>query len=290
MVLAAGLGTRLRPLTDELPKPLCWLGNKPQIDHVLETLAHAGHREAVINTHHLAERFDAAWRARQPLAIQLSHEPEILGTGGGVAHAAALLGPGDVLVVNADIVALFDLEALYEAHARAGALATLVIAPRAGERGTVGLDAAGNVTRLRSLVRPGEVDSADYAGIALLSAALRARLSAPSCLVGDGFMPALERGERLATFRLEVPFTDIGSPAAALAANLDWLAARGLHSYVDPQAEVADEVRLVDSVVASGARVTGSGALERVLVWPHAVAVAPLQDAIVTPRGVLTLG
>src|SRR5215475_3749531 len=98
MILAAGLGTRLRPLTDELPKPLVPVGDRPAVAHVAARLAAAGVCEAVLNTHHLASAFTPERLAGLPIAVHPIHEPEILGTAGAVANAAALLGEGPVVV------------------------------------------------------------------------------------------------------------------------------------------------------------------------------------------------
>ena len=221
MILAAGLGTRLRPLTDATPKPLCPVGDRPQIEHVFALLARSGVPRAVVNTHHLHEQFTPTWASRQPLSLTLIHEPEILGTGGGVANAARALGEGPVLVWNGDILAGPRLERLFASPL---GLATLVVGPRRpiGE-GTLGLAADGSVARIRAARRGEEIASADYAGIALLSETFRARLAAPSCLVGDGFVPSVARGERLDTFALDSAFEDTGSLGAYLDANLGWL-------------------------------------------------------------------
>src|SRR5262245_58074994 len=92
MILAAGLGPRLRPLTLELPKPLVWLGDQPIVAPIARRLAAAGIERAALNTHHLAEAFKPSILERLPLAITVLHEPEILGTAGGVANAAGALG------------------------------------------------------------------------------------------------------------------------------------------------------------------------------------------------------
>src|SRR2546426_402753 len=105
MILAAGLGTRLRPLTDELPKPLVPVGDRPAVAHIADSLTRAGIRDAVINTHHLAEAFSPDRLAALPLRLRVIHEPTILGTGGGVANAAPWLGAGDVILWNGDILA-----------------------------------------------------------------------------------------------------------------------------------------------------------------------------------------
>src|SRR5262245_21161131 len=145
MVLGAGLGTRLRPLTDELPKPLVWVGDRPLLAHVLGHLVAAGVTEAVLNTHHHPEAFTPERVASLPLPIAVVHEPDLLGTAGGLANARPLLGDGDVLVHNADILARADLGGLVGAHRAAGAEATLVVAPRARGEGLVGIDGRGRV-------------------------------------------------------------------------------------------------------------------------------------------------
>ncbi len=183
MILAAGFGTRLRPLTLELPKPLVWVGDRPAIAHIAERLVAAGITEIVVNTHHRAEAFSPDLLARVPGRLSIVTEPEILGTGGGLANAAPLLGEGDVVVWNGDILTPLDVTALLAAAAREtgadskrqkdepprggpfaklpgagspegatpsirGATpskkgATLAIVPRPRGQGTVGIDAGG---------------------------------------------------------------------------------------------------------------------------------------------------
>jgi MurNAc alpha-1-phosphate uridylyltransferase len=104
MVLAAGLGTRLRPVTEIRPKALVELAGKTLLDHALDRLAEAGVENAVVNTHHLADRIERHLARRTWPRIRLSHEPEILDTGGGIAQALPLLGPDPFYVVNAKIV------------------------------------------------------------------------------------------------------------------------------------------------------------------------------------------
>src|ERR1700759_929288 len=95
MILAAGLGPRLRPLTDELPKPLVPIGDRPVLAHVAARLAAAGVREGVPNPPPLPVAFTAARLAALPVRLDVIHEPAILGTAGGVANAAPLLAEGD---------------------------------------------------------------------------------------------------------------------------------------------------------------------------------------------------
>ncbi|HVY45060.1 MAG TPA: sugar phosphate nucleotidyltransferase, partial [Minicystis sp.] len=147
MILAAGLGTRLRPLTDELPKPLVPLGDRPMIAHAAARLAAAGVAPLAFNVHHLADAFASA--ALDGLGLVALREPRILGTAGGVANARRVLGPGEVVVWNGDLAADLDVGALLGAHVARGLAATLAVAPRPRGEGTVGLDAGGRVVRLR---------------------------------------------------------------------------------------------------------------------------------------------
>lgn len=104
MVLAAGLGKRLRPLTETVPKPLLAVGGIVPLEAVLDRLAAAGVEEAVINLHHLGERIEAHLAARQRPRIRFSREAELLDTGGGVARALRLLGREPFYVVNGKVV------------------------------------------------------------------------------------------------------------------------------------------------------------------------------------------
>lgn len=282
MILAAGLGTRLRPLTDELPKPLVPVGDRPAVAHVAARLAAAGITEAVLNTHHLAEAFTPAVLASLPLALRVVHEPSILGTGGGVANAAPLLGGGDVVVWNGDILASVDLAAMIAHHRASRAPATLAVAPRPLGEGTVGLGEGGRVVRLRGERFGDEIASGDFLGIYVLGEPFRARLPTPGCLVGDGCLPALREGLRLATFTHAEPWDDIGSLASYLAANSRWLARTGRRSYVAPGARVGEGIDVTGSVIGAGAEISGTGALRNVVVWPGARAEAPLENAVVT--------
>ncbi len=102
MVLAAGLGTRMRPITDRIPKPLVRVGSKTLLDHVLDPLAEAGISRAVVNVHHLADQIEAAVAGRTAPAVVISDErTQILDSGGGVARALPHLGESFV-IRNAD--------------------------------------------------------------------------------------------------------------------------------------------------------------------------------------------
>ncbi|MHB1219477.1 MAG: nucleotidyltransferase family protein [Alphaproteobacteria bacterium] len=104
MVLAAGRGVRLRPLTDRLPKPLVPVGGIAMLDRALDALARAGVSQAVVNVHHLAPLIEARLATRRRPAIRISREDELLETGGGIAKAISHFSAEPFFAVNADIV------------------------------------------------------------------------------------------------------------------------------------------------------------------------------------------
>jgi mannose-1-phosphate guanylyltransferase len=282
MVLAAGLGTRLRPLTDVRAKPLVPVGDRPALAHVVDHLRAAGVRRIVVNAHHRAHDVrDFAASLADTVAV--SEEHDLLGTAGGIAFARPLLGDGDLLLWNGDILAGVDVAALVSAHASE---ATLVVQPLAAGQGPVGLDAEGNVVRLRQERFAEEASGGQFLGISLLSASLRTHLPDRGGLIEDLFVPALRRGATLRAFLFQGPWHDIGSLPAYLAANLAWLEARSLPAWVGSGADVAEGVTLDRSVVGEGARILGSGPVSRCVLWPGTTAHAPLADAVVTgPAG-----
>ena len=137
MILAAGLGTRLKPLTDRIPKALVPIAGKPLLEWQLEKLRAAGIRDVVINVHHFADQVEAYVRenASFGMDIRFSDERELLlETGGGLRKAAALLGNDQpVLVCNVDVLSTICLDKLIAAH-DPKTLSTIVVSPRETQR------------------------------------------------------------------------------------------------------------------------------------------------------------
>ena len=135
LVFAAGLGTRLRPRTDTMPKALVEVGGRPLLAHVLDKLAAAGIAGAVVNVHHFAGQIiDYLATHAFGLPVQVSDERDLLReTGGGILHARKLLGDGPFLVHNVDILSNLDIAA-FCAAARPDALATLLVSERETQR------------------------------------------------------------------------------------------------------------------------------------------------------------
>jgi mannose-1-phosphate guanylyltransferase len=140
MILAAGLGTRLRPLTDHKPKALVEVGGKTLLEITVERLRAFGVREIIVNVHHFSEMILAYLRAKEnfEIRIEVSREDVLLDTGGGLKKAAwFFLEDADdepFLLHNVDIISTVDLNAVAEAHKRTGALATLAVQERKSSR------------------------------------------------------------------------------------------------------------------------------------------------------------
>ena len=137
MILAAGLGSRLRPHTDHKPKALVEWKGVSLLDHVVLKLKNAGFNEIIINIHHYAEKIMeyVAQREHFGIRIEFSHEKDqLLDTGGGIARASWFFGDQPFLVYNVDVMSGIDLKALFEAHHRSGAIATLAVKERVTSR------------------------------------------------------------------------------------------------------------------------------------------------------------
>jgi len=175
MILAAGRGERMRPLTERMPKALAEAGGKALIAWQLERLAAAGFREVVINVSWLGERIEAhlGTGSALGLALQYSREPETapLESAGGIANARALLGASPFALVNADVYCDFDLAAL-RARALGGHLAHLVLAPNPPHH------AAGDFTLQAGKAGNAAAPRYTYTGIALVDPALVAPVRA----------------------------------------------------------------------------------------------------------------
>src|SRR4051812_6085857 len=129
MLFAAGLGTRLRPLTDRLPKPLVAVAGRPMIDYPLLLLRRSGITDIVVNVHHLGHMIEDYLGDGDTLGLNISYsrETELLDTGGGLLKAKPFLDDGAFVVVNSDVLIDLDLKAVIERHRARGAVATLVL-------------------------------------------------------------------------------------------------------------------------------------------------------------------
>jgi mannose-1-phosphate guanylyltransferase len=305
MLFAAGLGTRLRPLTDVLPKPAVPFFGLPLAGWMMRHLARSGVRSIVANTHHLAARCEAALSAAAPSDVTLQFSREegaLLGTGGGLRRAweidEATQGPmadDEVLVVvNGDILFAPDVPALVARHRRSGALATMALrrVPDPFSLGAIEIGPDGRVEAMlrgASAPRGLDVTAAMFTGVHVLSREALAALPEEGCIIRRGYQRWLAEGARIEGVLCAAPWRDLGTPRVYLQAHLDVLA--GLLAlpgvspgacWAAPTAEAAGQAQLDRVVLGDGARV-GSVRLSRVVVWPGAQVDVDLEDAIVLP-------
>lgn len=301
MVLAAGLGTRLRPLTDEVPKPAVPIANVPLAAIALRRLAAVGVTDVVVNAHHLPDVLEAALVPHVPpgVRVEVVREPVLLGTGGGVRAAllaqARRLGPPDdrepILLVNGDVLFAPGLRRALSHHEALGALATMVLRddPRADTLGPIDVDAAGRVRRI--LRAPGGTDTTlrtcMFTGVHVLSGRSVRMLPEEGCIIRRGYSAWLAAGEVVAGVVDAAPFRDCGTWTDLLLAMQDVLAGTvavpGVlpvgGSIVEPTAQVAGAT-VVGSCVGAGAFVARGVRIERCLVLPGAQVQQDARDAI----------
>lgn len=278
-LLAAGLGTRLRPLTDLVPKALVPVCGVPMLDHALALVRAHGHQRVLVNAHHLWEQV-AAWAQRHDVELQVEL-PEILGTGGGLRAALDRLAD-PVVIVNADILCDVDLTALWAAVPQGGAAMALRPSVHAAEIGPVEPDPQGRVVRISTVVgQPGSgLAGFHFTGIHAMGRAAIAQVpdQGLQCVVRTAYKALVPQG-RVASVRHDGTWIDVGDPRAYLDANLAVLAGR-VRAPVDPWSRgrrlatdswggagcQVDGV-VYQSVVGAGARVPAGAELTRCVVW-----------------------
>ena len=219
MVLAAGLGTRMRPLTDTMPKPLVRIAGKPLIDHVLDRLADVGVEKAVVNVHHFAEQLigHLAQRARPRIAIS-DERGLLLGTGGGVRKALPELGEGPFFHINSDTIWIDgvkpNLARLAEAFDPAAMDALLLLSPTTGSIGYAGRGDFAMAPDGR-LTRRGDRDTVEfvYSGAAILRPAFFVDAPEGEFPLTDMFDRVAKKG-RLFGLPLDGLWMHVGTPAA----------------------------------------------------------------------------
>lgn len=240
-ILCAGLGTRMRPITNRLPKPLIPFLNTPLIAYALNHLMRAGVATVGVNLHHLA---DAIPPVCKPLCkafgmdAVFAREWELLGTAGGLrgiweAHGAP--ATGTLAVLNSDVVMNLALADHLAAHQRSGARATLVVRSRAeGAPGGVWLDASGKLQGLRDMRAPGAPPDSllreyTFTGAHLIEAGLLDEIPlAFGCMIGDVYGPRLVAGERFGVSIMDDFWMPLDSPELYMAATRRCLDEPGL--------------------------------------------------------------
>jgi NDP-sugar pyrophosphorylase family protein len=213
MLLAAGLGTRLRPLTFETPKPLLPLNGKTLIDYTLGYLAKWGIEEVMVNLHHLGHKIREYVDdgSKYGMIAHYSEELQILGTGGGIKNVQGFFGNDPFVALNGDALLDVDLKALISHHFESNAQATMALKPLApGDTYQgVAFDKEGWVKGFNSGGKH------FYVGLQVLTKDfLNAMPPAGTefCLIEDSYKPFIESGGKVASFIYDGYFNDVGTP------------------------------------------------------------------------------
>lgn len=302
-VLGAGLGLRLRPLTEELPKPLVPVFQKPLITFALDHLAAAGVRSFVINTHHLPEKFESffAGGVYRNLPVRLVHEPVLLETGGGIKNAQPWLGKEPFLVYSGDVLTDLPLAPLLEEHLRSGNDVTLALRETGLASNVAFRD--GRVVDIGN--RYGHAGNFDYANVSVWNPRIFERIPKGQKI---SFIPVLAEwigagGKVGGVISQAGRWFNLGSRAEYLAVHrtiveeawrpeyieaADWPVRIASDATVDPSAEVRG-----CSAIGAGCEVRAGALLEDTILWPGAriASHARLKGCIVrtcrTAEGVL---
>lgn len=280
-VLGAGLGTRLRPLTDVRPKPLIPIYGKPLITFALDHLAALGVENFVINTHHLAPAFDKEFASGvyggRP--VRLVFEPDILETGGGIKNAEPFLGDAPFIVYSGDILTDIDLEALVKHHMESGNDVTLALR-KTGLASHIAFDPATHrVIDIRN--RYGHEGTHDFANVSIWNPSIFARIPARTKI---SFIPIIAdwipQGGKIGGVVLEErEWFNIGSRKEYLGVHklireTGWKPAYLTENWpleVAPDAKVAESARLQGFCSLGKGCVVGENAvLEDSILWPEA--------------------
>jgi mannose-1-phosphate guanylyltransferase len=304
-VLGAGLGTRLRPLTDERPKPLVPIFNKPLITFAFDHLIAAGITRFVVNTHHRPEAY-SRWLGEangcaeyRGCPVFFRHEPVLLETGGGIKNAADLIGDEPFLVYNGDVLADFPLQSLIASHRRSGHIAMLALRASGAERRIQCDPSTGRITDMRGLIGGRSEPSFLFTGVSVFSPEIFQHIPAGEVVsIIPVLVDLMRRGMPVGGELIdEGVWFDIGNIPSYMGVHrilnegayafsylpADWLKPVQNGARICPGASISG-----CSAVAAGADVGEGAALENVIVWPDAKVDAGirLRDAVVTSQSV----
>jgi NDP-sugar pyrophosphorylase family protein len=277
MILAAGFGERLWPLTADRTKPALPVLGKPLVGYVAEYLAAQGITDAVVNLHHQPESVRAALGDGKRFGLRLEYinEPVILGTSGALDNARELLGDGTFVVVNGKIITNLDLRAAIETHRAAGAIATLVLKPNtARERFSVVETRDGLVTRFGGMPdsTTGDVPLM-FTGIQIMEPRIFEYIPRGvfSHSTMDVFPQAIARGERVAAHVADGQWYELSTLQRYLEISLALLKAKDRTVYIGSQSRIDPDANIRDSILWDDVLIQGGAAVSRCVIGDRVV-------------------
>lgn len=303
MLLAAGFGSRLRPLTDWVPKPLIPLANRPLIEYVLAWLQKSNVEQVAVNIHHLGRQIQSLVGngSGYGLSVSYSVEQPILGTGGGLVRLRSFFDQAAFFVVNADVLVDVDLSRLLTYHRQRAASATMVVKPypEGSSYTRLMMDEEGWLVEFKSARQKarGSLRPVMFCGVHVIEPEIFDFLprSGFSCLNSQGYHAMLESGRKVAAYLEEGPWFDLGTPADYLQTTRAFLTGQtGLSKLPGPvgadaqgvligkQVQMGEGVSMGPEVVVGDESILGDKVrLARSIVWPKTV-VQPGTDLDMT--------
>lgn len=308
-ILGAGLGTRLRPLTNQLPKPLIPVYHQPLIAYAMGHLRAAGVREFVVNTHHLPDAYLKVFPSEswEGCPITFRHEPVILETGGGLANVADLLEDAPFFLYNGDVLTDLPLQPVIDDHRAAGNLVTLVLRSTGAVQNVAFDRKSGQVLDLRNALKTNHADLFQFTGLYIVEPGFFRWLHARTTVEGvvAAWLRAITAGQRIGGVVVDDgQWFDLGDRASYLQSHLllrdagfpAWQSSGGQGMVsIHPTASIAPSARIDEiSCIGAGAVVEDGVVIEGSVLWPgtRVEKGSHLRDCIVltgaTASGTLT--
>ena len=286
VILAAGFGTRLRPLTLSLPKPLLPVTGSPLLAYTLRALEKAGCEEVAINLHYQGEKIASRFGSEfEGMPIRYSREKSIQGTLGGLVPLRSFLEESDLaVVVNGDSLARWPLMKLLRHHQQHAPRATLMVSTRARPAefgGGIGVTRGGQVTSFKPAPTEPLAEDAEkaagatetrrrvFAGAHVFSPALLSSVSAsPSDLIADLYEPLLAEGGRVDAVESNELWFDLGTPRRYLDGVLGWAGrgSWGRRGWQSPEADISPDASVRYAVIEAGVSVRAGARIRRSVI------------------------
>jgi NDP-sugar pyrophosphorylase family protein len=281
MILAAGFGTRLFPLTIDRTKPAIPFLGKPLVGYVAEYVARFGFKDFIVNLHHQPDSVRQALGDGTAFGVNITYtleEPEILGTAGALDNARELLEDEPFLIVNGKIISDIDIAGAVETHRTSGALATMVLIPNVKrEKFTIVETADGCVTGFGEMAKPlteDEIRDTEheiisplmFTGIHILDPRVFEYIppGVYSDIVPHVYRPALERGEKIAAHVTEGNWYELSTIPRYLDISLAMM--NGEHTFVGNDCTISADASVRDSVIWDGVNVEPGSSLYRTII------------------------
>jgi len=296
MLLAAGLGTRLQPLTDLRPKPIVPVANRALAAFAMEHLARSGVRTIVANTHPQPEKVESALKAACPDGAELrfSREATLLGTGGGLRKARASFDdPQDsVIVMNGDTLFAPDLGRAYAEHLARRAVATMILrrTPEPERFGAIGIDAEGWVRTLLGTPPDDRArDALMFTGVQILAPEAFAAMPESGCVIRTAYRRWVDTGAPVLGIVDESPWADLGTVSEYHRLNLELASGSFPWPGIEPRdgcilaGGIEPRASIRQSIIGADVSIAQGVTLDRCVVWPGTTVSRSATNAVITP-------